>query len=258
MLSPKTRARAVDRDEAVEVIEAAYVDGQLTREEYDVRSQRALEALTLGDVRASTKDLQRPLEQASATTAAANPTDGRRLSGMLVLAAILLAAGWVFYQAVTDDDSPPDAGSPPPAVDVFSADGFRDFVAALEERTGDTVVFDVSLVRNSGRVAVPADTTSDRSVSYTWRDSGFEEGESASTELDGVRIDLSRIDPAAMATNVEAAAALVEEPEDAVLTVHFDEDHPRQCYNVSVSNRFSETGRVYATCSGQVLRTDAP
>lgn len=54
------RARDADRDLAVEFIQDAWVDGQLTREEHDERVDRVLRARTIADVEREVTDLQGP------------------------------------------------------------------------------------------------------------------------------------------------------------------------------------------------------
>ena len=54
------RARDVDRDLAIDFVEAAWVDGQLTREEYDVRVDRLLRSRTVGELERELSDLQGP------------------------------------------------------------------------------------------------------------------------------------------------------------------------------------------------------
>lgn len=54
------RARDADRDLAVEFIQGAWVDGQLTRAEHDERVERVLRARTVADVEHEVRDLQGP------------------------------------------------------------------------------------------------------------------------------------------------------------------------------------------------------
>lgn len=58
MATDRTRARDVDRDAAVEVVEAAYADGQLDAAERDRRVGVILQAVMLRDVRGMVGDLQ--------------------------------------------------------------------------------------------------------------------------------------------------------------------------------------------------------
>lgn len=98
--SDATRARDADRNIAVELIDAAYSDGQLTAVERERRMERALNAATLGDLRRVTRDLQAPIVKAAAARK-------RRVVGPVV--AVLVAAGIVVgvLAGTGDDEEPP-------------------------------------------------------------------------------------------------------------------------------------------------------
>lgn len=274
------RARDADREEAIDFIEAAYSDGQLTRDEYDSRTARALRAQRLTELDRLVRDLQTPgttrvaarLTRLAEATGSPAPTrtqvamataltaSARRFLvgvGVIALTAfvLFLALPWAL-RGSTDVDQP----ARPEVVDLLSADGFRTFVSAVEAKSGDTVVFDADLGSESyGGVAVPVDAASDRYVRWTWRDAGFEEGETTGSEIDAIRFDLSRIKPDPIPDLVDQAAALIEEPDQFYLAVRPDEYQPKaQCYEISAHNRFSEVARLSVTCSGRVLEVDRP
>lgn len=272
------RARDSDRNEAVEVIETAWSDGQITREEYDARVGRALSARTLGELEALVRDLQAPgsarvratMRRLVPTRSDARPAPAGRTPGPrpalparigITAAVAMVGAGFVLPRlfAGTDDAVGTDAAAAP--VDLLSTDGFRTFVEAVEAETGDTAVFDASLGDESyGSVLVPAGTSGTRAVEWTWREAGFVDERGTSVADDEQRLDLRRIDPEALPGLVEQAEALVEEPDYVVLTIGVDEDDPRSraCYRVMASNRFSESGTVTATCAGRVVDVDPP
>ncbi|RYB93230.1 DUF1707 domain-containing protein [Nocardioides oleivorans] len=279
MAGPDMRARDSDRNEAIEVIEASWTDGQLTREEYDARTTQALTARTLNDLERLVRDLQEPgrkrvrasLTRLAEVRGAPAPTGtqvataaglagfARRFGvGVVVVAvaavAVLVVLPWLLRGSSGDVDV--DGTAAP--VDLLSAQGFRTFVDALEARSGDTVVFGMNVGNESyGGVTVPVDAASDRSVQWTWRDAGFEEGELTGTEIDPVRFDLSRIKPEAIPDLVDQAGALIEEPDQFYLTVRPDEYAPKaECYQISAHNRFSEVARLSVACSGRVLEVD--
>jgi hypothetical protein len=275
------RARDADREEAVDFIEAAYSDGQLTREEYDVRTGKALRAQKLTELDRLVRDLQRPgttrvaarLTRLAEATGRPAPTRNqvtmanaltgsarRFLVGVGVLAltafVVFFLLPWLLFRDTAGVADEPEAAP----VDLLTADGFRTFVDAVEARTGDTVVFSAFVgSEHYGGAMVPADATSDRYVQWTWRDAGFEDGESTGSDLDAMRFDLSRIDPAAIPGLVEQAGDLVEEPESFSLHIDPDEyDLKGECYRISAGNRFSEYGDITASCSGRVLEVDPP
>ena len=50
-------ASTADRERAVDVLKAGFVEGRLTKDEYDARTHHALNARTLGDLAVITADL---------------------------------------------------------------------------------------------------------------------------------------------------------------------------------------------------------
>ena len=59
------RASDADRDHAADVVRDAFVDGRLTREEFDVRRDAVLQARTIGDVLPLMRDLVPTTDSAS-------------------------------------------------------------------------------------------------------------------------------------------------------------------------------------------------
>lgn len=76
------RAADRDRDNTIGVLQAAYAEGRLTRDEYDVRAGHALTARTYGQLGALTADLPRPGGQLAAAPA-------RQRTNPLALASLL-------------------------------------------------------------------------------------------------------------------------------------------------------------------------
>lgn len=103
------RARDADRSLAVELIDAAFSDGQLTAGEREDRCDRVLAAETLGELRLLTRDLQAP--------AAEKPRRARRRMVPGVVAA-LVAFGIVVGVVIGNDDEPE---APAPQTQVHSA-----------------------------------------------------------------------------------------------------------------------------------------
>ena len=54
------RARDADRDAAIEVVEAAWADGQIVEADRDKRVEELLRAQTMSEIRTYTQDLQPP------------------------------------------------------------------------------------------------------------------------------------------------------------------------------------------------------
>lgn len=96
------RAKDVDRTETIEVIDAAYADGQLSRVEKEHRTHRALTATTLGDLDLLTNDLQ----AVPAQSAPVVRRRGRLLAG--AAAAVLLLGVGAFAVFGGDDEAAPE------------------------------------------------------------------------------------------------------------------------------------------------------
>ena len=60
VIDPQKKARDADRDAAIEVVEAAYADGQISRPDYDLRVDRLLRATTFGELQMLIQDLRLP------------------------------------------------------------------------------------------------------------------------------------------------------------------------------------------------------
>lgn len=260
--SRKTRARAIDRDTHVEVIEAAYADGQLTREEYDERVSAALQAVTLTDLDRLTGDLQgaRVAPRPAAPPVRTTPASSAQKRGLAIGAAVAAAVLVFFFLLV--DTSPQDSATsgqvevvPAEVVNPLTQGGYEQFLAALQERQGDLVVFSVNLIEGRALVTVPVDATSQRSESLSWNGVW---GEPGTGTADGDRLDLARIDPGLVTTAVEEVDALVREPERDQTALSLgapDPDRPEEpvCVRASSGNRYAERGHQSWTCSGTLL-----
>jgi DUF1707 SHOCT-like domain len=101
----RLRAGHADRDEVIEILKDAFVDGSLTKDEFDARTDRALAARTCADLAALIADLPPPLIwPAPAPAGAVHPPGaprrwplvraaaGASLCLVLALAAILTGA----------------------------------------------------------------------------------------------------------------------------------------------------------------------
>jgi hypothetical protein len=274
------RARDADREEAIDFIEAAYSDGQLTREEYDVRTGKALQAQRISDLDRLVRDLQQPgatrvaarLTRLAEATGRPAPTRTQvtmatALTGwtrrFLVAAGVIALTAFVVLFLLPwtlRDSGGADLPEEPKAVDLLTADGFRTFVDAVEAMTGDTVVFDAFVTTDHyGGVTAPADATSGRYVQWTWRDTEFVGDESTGRDDDAIRFDLGRIDADAIPGLVEQAGELVEEPDWFSVNIGSDPFEVKgRCYRIAVSNRFDETADLVVSCSGRVLETNGP
>jgi hypothetical protein len=106
----RLRAGHADREQVIETLKTAFVDGRLTRDELDVRAGRALAARTYTDLAALTADIS----PAPAEPAAAVPTRTRAPARRRPLAraagqsgiCLIIAAAAVRVGALFDPDGP--------------------------------------------------------------------------------------------------------------------------------------------------------
>lgn len=256
----RTRARDADRESAIGVVAAAFADGQLDRNEHDVRVSRLQQARTFAELDAELVDLQRPGQSAWRAPAAApsRPANGKKVALVAGVGAVLVA-GLVLPGLLADDPeflpqvAPQAADDPEPIRNPMTPDGWADFLTALKEKTGDTVVFEAYPRSEYVTVDVPVATAGERSIRHTWNGE-WDEG-SAGTNRHS-RKDLARIDPTTFAAAMAHVSRQVEEPEDQDIMVfgNVDGHYSKACYAASASNRFGETEMVYFRCDGKPIK----
>jgi hypothetical protein len=97
----RLRASHADRDQAIEVLKDAFVQGRLTKDEFDARAGQALTARTCAEVAVLTADLpaaptaSRPRPEPARPPANRDARKGIRIA-VTVLAVLLLVHGAVF------------------------------------------------------------------------------------------------------------------------------------------------------------------
>ena len=148
----------------------------------------------------------------------------------LVVGVIAIIAAIVsgVQSAVSDGDLPVTPGADPGRgeVNVLSAEGFADLVAALEEETGSSTVFEAVLYPGYAVVGVPVDATSDREHSFYWDGDLEETGSKSTTAYE--RFDLADIDPTVVVSVVDQARAKVEDPQSWYSIVRAPSRHGRR------------------------------
>lgn len=186
------RARDVDRDLAVDFVEAAWVDGQVTREEYDERVGRLLRARSIGDLERDVADLQGPdgapwrpagavppparvtsAGRVSPPSHATPPAPAERLRVVGVLVAVVVVAVMAVAGTVVSRDTSGVVDDSIQAVAVdgdspLSAQGYRRLVEELDREVGETSAFDVRLQEHGAEGLFPAGPTGDAAQRRTW------------------------------------------------------------------------------------------
>ncbi len=271
------RARDQDRDQAIEVVEAAWADGQIIEADRDKRVESLLQAQTMAEVQMLTHDLQLPKTppppaqygqaevQVDTPVPVAKPKRTGGNKGLLLLL-LLIPIGLVIgviaivvqiasgvSSAIDSDDLPPAPGAEPDRgeVNVLSPEGFDDLVAALEEETGSSTVFEAVLYSEYAVVSVPVDATTDRTHSFYW-DGELDESGSKSTSA-YERFDLADIDPTVVVSVVDQARAKVEDPQSwySIVRAPGDSDNDTWIWGYA-TNEYGESGYLGSDQAGTI------
>ena len=175
------RARDQDRDQAIEVVEAAWADGQIVEADRDKRVESLLQAQTMAEVQMLVHDLQLPRTPPpprrrrprgsrwtcpSRRRSRSAPTATWASGCCSLLIPIGLVAGVIAIIAATvsgvstaidEDDLPTEPGVEPGRgeVNVMSVEGLADLVAAIEEETGSSTVFEARSTPSSTSRSTP-------------------------------------------------------------------------------------------------------
>ena len=281
MIDPQKKARDDDRDAAIEVVEAAFANGQISRPDYDLRVDRLLRAVTVGELQMLVQDLRRP-EGEQVTEAVEQVTDDvaperfrgslrshlnlrpqssqvnlRPLGIVLAVVVAVFALGLIVplvLMARVDTQKSVSTGQVARGekVDLTTARGYDRLVREVEAKTGSTVVFGATIYPGYAVINVPVDADSQRSFGYyydgDWQDWG---GKGKATEE---RFDLSRIDGSTVAALVRKVRGKVEDPTTYVLVNSRGRDDG-VCFSAYATNEFTETAYIDARCNGEVVFT---
>jgi hypothetical protein len=277
VIDPFKKARDADRDAAIEVAEAAYADGQISKADCEFRVERLLQAQTMAEILAITRDL-RPPESASAaptrqptdlvtSTRAVTPSaqvasrpevGGRTLVGVIVAVVILVilagvgVAGALFVGQVADSGFASGKSEEKAAVaDLTSARGYDDFVAALTEKTGSSVVFNATIYPGYAVVEVPVDDSSQRA--FGWYYDGTWQEWTGSGTAEEQRLDLADLDGDVVAGTLKKVARRIDDPDATYVLVNPAGREQGVCLSAYANNELDETAYVNATCDGEIV-----
>lgn len=258
---PGTRASQSDRDRAVELLNAAFVDGQIDGTEHGVRVGRALRARRLNQLRPLTRDLQRRApEPESPKVAAASPLRGpqRRLdmkrarwwaAGVLVVGAVA---------AFTLVDTSPD---PEPERYQLEPQEIAEFVDRYRERFDSTLVTSAEFGPTSVTVQRPVTRDAARIETWTydangrWRSQGVRGMPDPGDPIDLADLDTQQLDLTFQRAERELGVTDGEVIRVSVLqgwgglAAEQADTVPR--VEVTVSNEFVEQGDLATDLSGR-------
>jgi hypothetical protein len=268
------RAKDADRDRFVELIEAAYVDGQLGAQDRELRVSRALSAETLDELKALTRDLQVPAGAVAPDVVSATPARSRmtgQLLAFLALVVVLLAVGAVsllVYAGGGESDSATSSGtaveveSAPAEPQVAAARPFRmepaqvrAFLRSYEEQFDTLDAYEAGFYPARVGLQVPVRGTRPRFERWSYDGGWRQDTEAAAVRPPRPVVDLGELDVRRMFANIDSARRTlgVQGGElSHVLVNTWTEDRPT--VNIHISNSFGESGYLKTTMSGEVVR----
>jgi hypothetical protein len=289
--TPDQRARDKDRDAAIEIVEAAWADGQIVQADRDHRVESLLRAQTLAEIRMITHDLQSVTAAAEVPSAAelyGSPSSSSDVTSVDVQSLVKVAAPKVpamvksilvfvviavigsfgagifaIVRSVSDFVQPtisnPLTGvQPEEGVDLLSQEGYRDLLGAVEETSGSTDAFEAVLYPTYGVVYLPVDGDTKRQALWYY-DGGMDDLESYGTSF-YERFDLADVDPKVVVRLVKRVRGLVESPTSYYAILRAPDADDGSSIWVYASNEYSETAYLGATADGTVIydSTDPP
>ena len=276
------RAKDADRDRFVELIEAAYVDGQIGDADREFRIGRALSAETLDELRTLTRDLQLPPGTVvpSAAPGAARPATGtRRATGVLValVAFVVLVVGGVTAVVAlamfagsgeTDSATSTVSGSAVPVPEEvveqepaaapsfeMTARQVRAFLRAYEDQFGTLDVYEAGFYPERVGVQVPVRGSRPRMERWSWTGEWRQDTEASRVTGPDNIVDLGSVDVRRMFANIDTARKTLNVQRGKlthVLVNRWFDDQPS--VNIYIGNQFSESGYLKTTPSGDVVR----
>ena len=274
------RARDADRDASVELIEAAYVDGQLNPADRDLRVGRALAAETLDELQSLTRDLQRPQGQVQPVMPSRPPSrlssGSRRVGGVLVGLVVFVAlvvagvtgiVALFFFassggEVATSTGVPSASAAPEVSVEEVEAPTFemtarevRRFLRAYEEQFGTLEVYQAGFYPTRVGVMVPVRGSRPRMERWSWTGEWRQDTEASRViGPDGI-VDLGTLDVGRMFANIDTARRTLDVERGRLTHVlvnrWFDD---RAEVNIYIGNQFDESGYLSTTPAGDVIR----
>lgn len=267
------RARDADRDRTVELIEAAYVDGQLGDADRELRVGRALAAETIDELTGLTRDLQVPGGVSGRPPARdAAPSRPRRVAGVLVglgLFVVLVGAGVtavvalaMFAASGPDEVMTPDVAvvtrapgrseAAPPAFEM-TAPQVRRFLRAYERKFGTLDAWEVGFHPERVGVQVPASKVRKRFARWSWDGTWRQDSEASAVTGPQKFVSLGALDVSRMFDNMARAKRDLDVPDGRLTHVLVNDWGEGPGVNIYIGNRFNESGHLRTTLPGQVL-----
>jgi hypothetical protein len=141
-------------------------------------------------------------------------------------------------------------------VNVHTLEGWESLLAAVDETTGSTTVFDATLYPRYAVVSVPEGPRGKRYRNFYWDGRELAEQSFKST-TDDPRIDLASFDASVWITLLEDVRGRVEDPTSWYVTIGSDPTTNEPRLAVYASNDYSEGAYLLATADGTVTYENA-
>lgn len=276
------RARDADRERHVDLIEAAYVDGQLNDADRELRVGRALAAETLDELTGLTRDLQRPASAGAATPLpppARRSSRSRRTALVLVLGVVVVLIGLLVTLVALAPSAPVVESSGvtleptrvPPAVSpteevveevapfAMTAPEVRRFLREYEARFGTTDAYVTTFFPDRVSVEVPVRGSRPRFERWTWDGEWQRTSEPAAVPGFNAILDQGRINAKRLVANVGVAERTLGVQRAAFTHATarvWPGDGPTVF--VYVGNDFEETAFISTDLSGATVRDRFP
>ena len=269
------RAKDADRDRYVEVIEAAYVDGQLGDADRELRVSRALSAETLDELESLTRDLQVPAGFVPAADRPAPPHRGGPgpvvplLVAAFAMFIVLSAVGaLVLFGASDGSDTatsegvavapiPDESGRATvvPASFGMTAPQVRAFLTAYEKKFDTLDAWEVGFYPDRVGVQVPVSTTRKRFERWSW-DGTWRQDTEASAVLGPQKfVSLGALDVGRMFENIALAKKTLDVPQGRLTHVLVNDRGQGPSVTIYIGNTFNESGYLRTAPGGEVIRS---
>jgi len=269
------RAKDADRDRYVEVIEAAYVGGQLGDADRELRVSRALSAETLDELEGLTRDLQVPagfVPAAERTTPSPVPRSSPVVALLVAGFAVFVVLGAIGALALFATGDGPDTATSEgvavapapdeadraaaePASFTMTAPLVRAFVRAYEDEFGILEAWEVGFYPERVGVRVPVSKARKRFEHWTWDGSTWHENTQASAVIGPqALVDLGTVDVRRMFANIALAEKTLDVPKGGLTHVLVNDRGQGPSVNIYIGNTFGETGYLRTAPGGEVIR----
>ncbi|MDR7251427.1 hypothetical protein J2X46_000399 [Nocardioides sp. BE266] len=275
------RAKDADRDRAVEVIEAAYADGQIGDADRELRVGRALSAETLDELQGLTRDLQVPaglaMPPAVRTTLDAGPPRQRHSVGLVaglgafvvligvgitaVVAVVALSAGGESDSATSGgvgpapfeaaEATPVEAATTP---FTMTAPQVRRFLKAYEKKFGMLDAWEVGFYPDRVGVQVPVSRTHKRFERWSWTGTWRQDTEASAVIGPQRFVSLGYLDVGRMFDNIARAKRTLDVPGGKLTHVLVNDWGDGPSVNIYIGNQYNETGYLKTEPGGAIVR----